>query len=416
MAFWITTVLLALVVAALFAIALMRRADQFTGAGDYDMRVYRDQLAEVDRDLERGVLTQDDAKRVRTEVSRRILAADAERTVDTDFTRGAPKLVAAVVALVLVGGSLALYKGIGPLKGLGAPGYSDLALADRIAFADSLRETRPSQARAEASLTDLPPVAEFNADYLQLVQTLRDTVAERPDDIQGHALLVQNESNLGNFAAAYRAQGRILDLKGDQATVQDLTDYMDLLVLAAGGYVSPEAEKTARVIFTRDPENGIARYYMGLMMAQTGRPDMALFKFTKAMLVGEKIQVFNYGKHRRDFTYIDDIVEGVIRVLDKPAKPNTQWSSDNPDSGSSQAPWRVFNIGNNSPVELMDYIEAIEEAMGIKAEKELLPLQPGDVPDTFADVDDLVKEFGYKPSMAVKKGVANFVSWYKEFY
>ena len=143
---------------------------------------------------------------------------------------------------------------------------------------------------------------------------------------------------------------------------------------------------------------------------------MALFRFTKAMLAGEKIQVFNYGKHRRDFTYIDDIVEGVIRVLDKPAKPNPHWSSDNPDSGTSQAPWRVFNIGNNSPVELMDYIEAIEEALGIKAEKELLPLQPGDVPDTFADVDDLVKEFGYKPSMAVKKGVANFVAWYKEFY
>jgi len=147
-----------------------------------------------------------------------------------------------------------------------------------------------------------------------------------------------------------------------------------------------------------------------------GRPDMALFRFTKAMLAGEKIQVFNYGKHRRDFTYVDDIVEGVIRVLDKPAKPNPHWSSDNPDSGTSQAPWRVFNIGNNSPVELMDYIEAIEEALGIKAEKELLPLQSGDVPDTFADVDDLVKEFGYKPSMAVKKGVANFVAWYKEFY
>jgi UDP-glucuronate 4-epimerase len=147
-----------------------------------------------------------------------------------------------------------------------------------------------------------------------------------------------------------------------------------------------------------------------------GRPDMALFRFTKAMLAGEKIQVFNYGKHRRDFTYVDDIVEGVIRVLDKPAIPNPHWSGDNPDSATSQAPWRVFNIGNNSPVELMDYIEAIEEAMGIKAEKELLPLQPGDVPDTFADVDDLVKEFGYKPSMDVKKGVANFVAWYKEFY
>jgi cytochrome c-type biogenesis protein CcmH len=280
MAFWITTVLLALVVAALFAIALLRRADQSAGAGDYDMRVYRDQLTEVERDLKRGVLTQDDAKRVRTEVSRRILAADAERTVDTDFTRGAPKSVAAVVALVLVGGSLALY------KGLGAPGYTDLALADRIALADSLRETRPTQARAEASLTDLPPVAEFNADYLQLVQTLRDTVAERPDDIQGHALLVQNESNLGNFINAYQSQGRIIELKGETVTVEDLTGYADLLVLAAGGYVSPEAEQAARAVLTRDPSNGVARYYVGLMLAQTGRPDMAFRIWDRLLQIG----------------------------------------------------------------------------------------------------------------------------------
>ena len=147
-----------------------------------------------------------------------------------------------------------------------------------------------------------------------------------------------------------------------------------------------------------------------------GRPDMALFKFTKAILSGKKIQVFNYGKHRRDFTYIDDIVEGVIRVLDKPAMPNKDWKGSDPDSGSSSAPWRVYNIGNNSPVELLDYISAIEEALNLKAEKELLPLQPGDVPDTYANVEALVKEFDYKPSMPVKTGVANFVNWYKEYH
>jgi UDP-glucuronate 4-epimerase len=147
-----------------------------------------------------------------------------------------------------------------------------------------------------------------------------------------------------------------------------------------------------------------------------GRPDMALFKFTKAILSGEKIQVFNYGKHRRDFTYIDDIVEGVVRVLDKPTTPNKLWDGNSPDSGSSKAPWRVFNIGNNSPVELLDYISAIEDALNLKAEKEFLPLQLGDVPDTYANVDDLVKEFNYKPSMTVKKGVENFVNWYKEHY
>ena len=146
-----------------------------------------------------------------------------------------------------------------------------------------------------------------------------------------------------------------------------------------------------------------------------GRPDMALFKFARAMLAGEKIQVYNYGKHSRDFTYVDDIVEGVVRVLDRPAKPNLHWSGDNPDPGTSIAPWRVYNIGNNNRVELMDYIEALENSMGIKAEKELLPLQPGDVQDTYADVDDLVAEFGYKPLMNVKQGVENFVKWYKEY-
>jgi len=147
-----------------------------------------------------------------------------------------------------------------------------------------------------------------------------------------------------------------------------------------------------------------------------GRPDMALFKFTKAILSGQKIQVFNYGKHRRDFTYIDDIVEGIIRVLDKPASSNTLWDGANPDSASSKAPWRIYNIGNNSPVELLNYISAIEDALNLKAEKELLPLQPGDVPDTYANVEDLVKEFDYKPSMPVKTGVANFVQWYKKHY
>ena len=146
-----------------------------------------------------------------------------------------------------------------------------------------------------------------------------------------------------------------------------------------------------------------------------GRPDMALFKFARAMLAGEKIQVYNYGKHSRDFTYVDDIVEGVVRVLDRPAKPNLYWNGDNPDPGTSLAPWRVYNIGNNNRVELMDYIDALENSMGIKAEKELLPLQPGDVQDTYAAVDDLVEEFGYKPLMNVKQGVENFVSWYKEY-
>ena len=147
-----------------------------------------------------------------------------------------------------------------------------------------------------------------------------------------------------------------------------------------------------------------------------GRPDMALFMFTKAILAGEKIPVFNYGNHRRDFTYIDDIVEGIVKVIDNPAKSNKNWNGSKPEPSSSLAPWRIFNIGSNSPVELLAYINAIENALGIKAKKELLPLQPGDVPDTFADVDDLVNQFDYKPTMTVEKGVANFVQWYKKYH
>jgi UDP-glucuronate 4-epimerase len=147
-----------------------------------------------------------------------------------------------------------------------------------------------------------------------------------------------------------------------------------------------------------------------------GRPDMALFRFTRKMLAGEAIDVFNYGKHRRDFTYIDDIVEGVIRVLDRVPEPSPDWSGDNPDSASSTAPYALYNIGNNQPVELMRYIEVLEDCLGMKAEKNLLPLQPGDVPDTYADVQELVRDVGYKPDMSVEQGVANFVTWYRDFY
>jgi len=147
-----------------------------------------------------------------------------------------------------------------------------------------------------------------------------------------------------------------------------------------------------------------------------GRPDMALFKFTRNILAGLPIDVFNYGKHRRDFTYIDDIVEGVIRTLDHIPQPNPDWSGDHPDSASSTAPYALYNIGNNQPVELLHYIEVLENCLGMKAEQNLLPLQPGDVPDTYADVQDLVRDVGYKPDMSVEQGVANFVAWYRDYY
>lgn len=147
-----------------------------------------------------------------------------------------------------------------------------------------------------------------------------------------------------------------------------------------------------------------------------GRPDMALFLFTRKIMAGEPIPVFNHGNHTRDFTYVEDIVEGVIRASDDIVQPNPDWNSDTPDPATSNAPYRLFNIGNNNPVKLSAYIEALEEALGKEAIKELLPLQPGDVPDTYADSSALEQAVGYKPATPVKEGVANFVEWYKTFY
>jgi len=147
-----------------------------------------------------------------------------------------------------------------------------------------------------------------------------------------------------------------------------------------------------------------------------GRPDMAMFLFTKAILEGQPIDVFNHGKMRRDFTYIDDIVEGIVRTADHVAVPNPEYSSDTPDPGTSSAPYRVYNIGNDNPVELMDMIGVLEGVLGRTAEKRMLPLQAGDVPATWANVDDLTRDVGFKPATSIEEGIRRFVTWYKEFY
>lgn len=286
MAFWIITCALALIVAALLGMALLRPVRGAQSAGDFDVRVYRDQLAEVDRDLARGVLSEADASRVRTEVSRRILAADAAITAQTGGINGPTKPMVIAIALVLVAGSFGLYRGVGSTYGLGAPGYGDLALADRIKAAETTRATRPNQAEAEAALPDLAPTTTYDSTYLDLVEKLRQTVADRPADIQGHTLLAQSEANLGNFAASHHALRVVIDLKGSAVTATDLTDYADMLILAAGGYISPEAERVLSAVLARAPSNGTARYYMGLMMLQTGRPDVAFRVWDQLLRAG----------------------------------------------------------------------------------------------------------------------------------
>jgi len=147
-----------------------------------------------------------------------------------------------------------------------------------------------------------------------------------------------------------------------------------------------------------------------------GRPDMSPFLFARAILNGEPVKLFNHGRHSRDFTYVDDIVEGVVRASDRVAQPDPQWRGEMPDPASSRAAYRIYNIGNSDPVELIDFISALEQSLGITAVREMLPIQPGDVPDTHADVTDLERDVGYRPATPVRVGVDRFVSWYRDFY
>lgn len=272
MAFWIIALGLACVVGLTLAAPLLSRRRSDVAVADYDLRVYRDQLKEIDRDLERGVLSAEDAERVRAEVSRRILAADTNRdaAISADSGRGrGTQVTAAVLGVIVFAGSGFLYQSIGN------PGFGDLPLQLRIEQAEDYRENRPSQLTAEAQTPDIEPSAEVNAEFLALIDRLRNVVAERPNDAQGHRLLAENEARLGNFKAAYEAQAQVIEIKGAEASATDYADLADMMFWAAGGYVSPEAENVLERAIALDPTQGTARYYYGLMMGQTGRPDRA---------------------------------------------------------------------------------------------------------------------------------------------
>lgn len=274
MSFWIIIGVLAVLATAILATALLRKRHGEEPAAAYDLRVYRDQLREVERDLARGVLSEADAERVRAEVSRRILTADAALQKARQG-QGQPVALsiaaAATSAMILLGGSLWLY------QRMGAPGYGDLPQQLRIEQARVARTDRPGQATAEAQTAPAPaiPDSDIPPRYKDLVTRLRDTVTERPDDLQGQRLLARHEAVLGNFSAAHAAQAQVLRLLGDEARASDHTDYADMLILSAGGYVSPEAEAALAAALTRNPGDGSARYYWGLMQGQTGRPDQA---------------------------------------------------------------------------------------------------------------------------------------------
>ncbi|MCG7492552.1 c-type cytochrome biogenesis protein CcmI [Thalassobius sp. Cn5-15] len=280
MSFWIITAALALGVSLLMAIALLRGRTGAAPPAAYDLKVYRAQLVEVDKDMARGVINAEDGARTKAEIARRILAADAQLRTGGE-TGGQPaaagKLLAVATSVFIVGGAFILY------NHLGAPHVPDLALKDRLALADDIRRNRPSQEEVEARTATAAPDAEISEEYKQLMTQLRAAVVERPNDLQGQRLLARNEAALGNFVAARKAQTEIVRILGDAVRMEDLVDLADLMVLSAGGFVSPETERVLGQILQRDGQNPIARYYMGLMFAQVGRPDGA-FRTWSALL------------------------------------------------------------------------------------------------------------------------------------
>jgi cytochrome c-type biogenesis protein CcmH len=280
MYFWIASLGLAAIAAALLGTSLLRGRQSATPEDRADQRIYRDQLREVDREVARGVLAASEAERARTEIARRMLEADRASRAAGETT-AAPRAVtvAAVVAtaLFVVGGSTWIYTRIG------APGYPDLPREARVAMAEELRMNREGQAEIEERLDFPPHSPDVDPDYLALVERLRTVVAERPTDAQGLTLLARSEAGIGNYAAAHLAQARLIDLRGDSASARDYADLADMLILAAGGYVSPEAEAALTEALKRDPRNGTARYYTGLLFAQIDRPDLA-FSFWRALL------------------------------------------------------------------------------------------------------------------------------------
>jgi cytochrome c-type biogenesis protein CcmH len=278
--FWIAALGLAGLAALFLVLALSRGQGQAVATAAYDLDVYRDQLGEVEKDVARGILPEADAERVRVEISRRVLEADralAQAGTAGRAPRGLTLAAGAATVLLVVGGAAFTYARIG------APNYPDLPLKTRIAMSEEVRANRPSQEDAEASLGPPQQAQGVDPSYLELIDKLRAVVAERPNDPQGLALLARNEAALGNYAAAHAAQAKLIAVKGEEATSQDFADLADMLILAAGGYVSPEAEAALTQSLSHDPRNPVARYYTGLLFSQIGRPDLA-FRFWQALL------------------------------------------------------------------------------------------------------------------------------------
>ena len=282
MIFWIVVTILALAVAAILARAVQRGRVGETSPAAYDLQVYRDQLKEVERDVARGVVSDSDAERIRTEISRKILAADkalqAETTEETNpKDKGLALTFGALIAALFAGGGLWVYSEIG------APGYPDLPLERRLAASAEARDNRDSQEVAEGRMPAFQQDPDLPAEFSTLLARLREAVKERPADLQGQQLLVSNEAAVGNFPAAADAQAAVIDIKGVEASAEDYVLWADLMITAAGGYVSQEAYDALRKALSLDPQDPFARYYMGAFMLQTDRSDVT-FRLWRQLL------------------------------------------------------------------------------------------------------------------------------------
>lgn len=275
--FWLVAAVISFGVAATLIRAMTRARAVAKSAKEFDLAVYRDQLKEIDRDMARGTIQPEDGERLRTEISRRLLDADrGETTQAKNDTTKAGWGVAAVV-IVLLGASVAVY------ARMGAPGYPDLPLAERFAMSEELRAARISQTEAEGLTSLPPPRTDVDPSFLELMDKLRQTMQERPDDLRGLELLARNEAALGNLSAAMAAQSNLLRVKAGAASAEDHAALAELMILAAGGYVSPEAEQELVRALEKDARNGTARYYSGVMFAQIGRYDRT-FVLWRALL------------------------------------------------------------------------------------------------------------------------------------
>lgn len=352
MGFWMLAGLLSLLIGAALVMAAWRARDESDPAAAYDLQVYRDQLREVEKDLARGTLTEDEAERTRTEVARRVLEADrALRAGASTRHAGRPQRIA-----VLVGVAAVILGAFGLYRALGAPGYPDLPIETRIALVEQARANRPSQIEAEA---DTPQTAHVDPDprRAELVAQLRDTMATHPDDPEGLRLLAFEEARIGNYVAARTTQQHLIEVLGDAATAQERLDLAEMMFLAAGGAISPEAEALLNAVLREDRTNGAARYYVGLMYAQQGRPDLG-YPIWRNLLADSEPEAPWLVPIRQQIEIVAAMAGDNISVADLPQPP----LPDRPDQ-RGPSPEDVDAAGAMTPEDRQAMIEAMVEGL-----------------------------------------------------